>query len=75
MKCRNINQVLDAHKGRFVSVLLKNGLKRELYSAKIRGVSPTIVRFKDTNGGERRVKRERIVRVKLSKDYFKRSRD
>ena len=75
MKCRNINQVLDTHKGRFVSVLLRNGLKRELYSAKIRAVSPTIVRFKDSNGGERRVKRDRIVRVKLSKDYFKRSRE
>lgn len=74
MKCKNINQVLDTHKGRFVSVLLKNGLKRELYSAKIRGVSPQVVRFKDTNGGERRVKRNRIVRVKLSKDYFQRSR-
>ena len=74
MKCRNINQVLDAHKGRFVSVLLKNGLKRELYSAKIRSASPSVVRFKDTNGGERRVKRDRIVRVKLSRDYFKRTR-
>ena len=75
MKCRNLNEVLDARKGRFVSVLLKNGLKRELYSAKVHGFSPKVVRFTDTNGGERRVNRAMIVRAKVAERYFKRSRD
>jgi hypothetical protein len=75
MKCRNLNEVLDARKGRFVSVLLKNGLKRELYSAKVHCFSSKVVRFTDTNGGERRVNRARIVRAKVAERYFKRSRD
>lgn len=74
MKCRNLNEVLDARKGRFVSVLLKNGLKRELYSAKVHAYSSDAVRFMDTNGGERRVDRAKIVRAKVAERYFKRSR-
>jgi len=74
MKCRNLNEVLDARKGRFVSVLLKNGLKRELYSAKVHDYNSHVVRFKDTNGGERRVSRAKIVRAKVAERHFKRSR-
>jgi len=74
MKCRNLNEVLDARQGRFVSVLLKNGLKRELYSAKVHAYSSDVVRFKDTKGGERRVDRAKIVRAKVAERYFKRSR-
>ena len=74
MKCRNLNEVLDARQGRFVSVLLKNGLKRELYSAKVHAYSSNVVRFKDTNGGERRVDSAKIVRAKVAERYFKRSR-
>lgn len=74
MKCRNINEVLDSRKGRFVSVLLKNGLKRELYSAKVHGYNSKIVRFLDTNGGERRVSRTKIIRAKVAEKFFKRSR-
>mgnify|MGYP006083806481 CR=1 len=75
MKCRNLNEVLDARKGRFVSVLLKNGMKRELYSAKVHDFNSMVVRFKDTNGGERRVSRSSIIRAKVAKRFFKRSRD
>lgn len=74
MKCRNINEVLDSRKGRFVSVLLKNGLKRELYSAKVHAYNSKVVRFLDTNGGERRVDRAKIVRAKVAEKFFKRSR-
>ncbi len=74
MKCRNLNEVLDSRKGRFVSVLLKNGLKRELYSAKVHDYNSKVVRFKDTNGGERRVSRSKIVRVKVAERAFKRTR-
>ena len=74
MKCRNLNEVLDARKGRFVSVLLKNGMKRELYSAKVHDFNSKVVRFRDTNGGERRVNRASIVRAKVAERLFKRSR-
>jgi hypothetical protein len=74
MKCRNLNEVLDSRKGRFVSVLLKNGLKRELYSAKVHDYNSNAVRFRDTNGGERRVDRSMIIRAKVAERYFKRSR-
>lgn len=73
MKCRNINEVLDARKGRFVSVLLKNGLKRELYSAKVHDYNSKVIRFKDTNGGERRVNRAKVIRAKVASRFFKRS--
>ena len=73
MKCRNLNEVLDSRKGRFVSVLIKNGLKRELYSAKVHDYNSNVIRFKDTNGGERRVNRARVIRAKVSSRFFKRA--
>ena len=73
MKCRNLNEVLDSRKGRFVSVLLKNGLKRELYSAKVHDYNSNVVRFKDTNGGERRVNRAKVIRAKVASRFFKRA--
>jgi hypothetical protein len=73
MKCRNLNEVLDSRKGRFVSVLLKNGLKRELYSAKVHDYNSNVIRFKDTNGGERRVNRAKVVRAQVASRFFKRA--
>ena len=73
MKCRNLNEVLDSRTGRFVSVLLKNGLKRELYSAKVHDYNSNVVRFKDTNGGERRVNRAKVIRAKVASRFFKRA--
>ncbi len=71
----NIDQVVTGAQGRFVSVLVKKGLQRKAHSAKVAKVTPSHVYFTDTNNGapNRRVERNRVLRVACGKAVFARS--
>tara|TARA_Y100001972_G_scaffold101793_1_gene126871 strand:- start:278 stop:517 length:240 start_codon:yes stop_codon:yes gene_type:complete len=71
----NIDQVVTGAQGRFISVLVKRGLQRKAHSAKVEKVTSRHVYFTDTNNGapNRRVERERVLRVACGKAVFARS--
>tara|TARA_Y100001973_G_C5196808_1_gene334834 strand:- start:2481 stop:2720 length:240 start_codon:yes stop_codon:yes gene_type:complete len=71
----NIDQVVTGAQGRFISVLVKRGLQRKAHSAKVDKVTSRHVYFTDTNNGapNRRVERERVLRVACGKAVFARS--
>tara|TARA_Y100001937_G_scaffold13959_1_gene18613 strand:- start:163 stop:402 length:240 start_codon:yes stop_codon:yes gene_type:complete len=70
----NIDQVVTGAQGRFVSVLVKKGLQRKAHAAKVAKVTSRHVYFTDTNNGasNRRVERERVLRVACGKAVFAR---
>ena len=70
----NIDQVVTGAQGRFVSVLVKRGLQRKAHAAKVAKVTSRHVYFTDTNNGapNRRVERERVLRVACGKAVFAR---
>ena len=71
----NIDQVVTGAQGRFVSVLVKRGLQRKAHAAKVAKLTSRHVYFTDTNNGapNRRVERERVLRVACGKAVFARS--
>ena len=71
----NIDQVVTGAQGRFISVLVKKGLQRKAHAAKVSKVTSHHVYFTDTNNGapNRRVERERVLRVACGKAVFARS--
>ena len=73
MKHPQLKSVVDNLKGRFVSLLVKNGEQRKSYSAKITNTTSKNVMFLDLNGGKRRVARTKVLRATSSKDTFKRA--
>jgi hypothetical protein len=73
MKHTQLKSVVDNLKGRFVSLLVKNGEQRKKYSAKITSTTSKNVMFVDLNGGKRRVARNRVLRATCSNDTFKRA--
>ena len=68
-----LQNVVDSLKGRFVSLLVKNGEQRKVFSAKINGVTSRHVMFSDMNGSNRRVARRYILRATCADKTFKRS--
>ena len=72
---RTLDQVVNGSQGRFVSVLVSRGLNRVAHSAKVSSVTSGYVYFTDTNNGRpnRRVVRERVLRVACGKAVFARS--
>jgi hypothetical protein len=72
-KQKYLQNVVDSLKGRFVSLLVKQGEQRKAFSAKVTSVTPRHVMFSDTNGGNRRVNRRHVLRATCSNKSFKRS--
>tara|TARA_B100000405_G_scaffold239002_1_gene172608 strand:- start:582 stop:812 length:231 start_codon:yes stop_codon:yes gene_type:complete len=72
-KQKYLQNVVDNLKGRFVSLLVKNGEQRKVFSAKVNSVTPRHVMFTDTNGGNRRVNRRHVLRATCADKSFKRS--
>ena len=68
-----LQNVVESLKGRFVSLLVKQGEQRKAFSAKINGVTSRHVMFSDMNGGNRRVNRRHVLRATCSNKTFKRS--
>ena len=73
MKKTQLKHIVDNLKGRFVSLLVKNGEQRKSYSAKITSTTAKNIMFLDLNGGKRRVSRTKVLRATCSKDNFKRA--
>ena len=73
IKQKYLQSVVDNLKGRFVSLLVKEGEERKVYSARVNSTSATNVMFTDTNGGNRRVNRRHVLRVTCADKTFKRS--
>ena len=71
----NIDQVVTGAQGRFISVLVTKGLQRKAHSAKVAKVTSRHVYFTDTNNGapNRRVERNRVLRMACGKAVFARS--
>jgi|TARA_Y100000287_G_C14231631_1_gene362156 hypothetical protein len=62
----NIQQVVNGAQGRFISVLVKDGINRQSFSAKIHSVSDKYITFTDTNSESapnRRVRTQNVLRV------------
>ena len=78
MKHRNLSSVLDNLQGRFVSVLVKNGVNRQSYSAKLKSHNSKVVTFVDTNEPKgrifRKVRRSAILGLKSGKHSFRRTK-
>ena len=72
-KQKYLQNVVDSLRGRFVSLLVKNGEQRKVFSAKVTSVTPRHVMFTDTNGGNRRVSRRHVLRATCANKTFKRS--
>jgi len=72
-KQKYLQNVVDNLKGRFVSLLVKNGEQRKVFSAKVNSVTSRHVMFTDTNGGNRRVNRRHVLRATCADKSFKRS--
>lgn len=64
-----LEEVLENHKGRFVSLLVQRGDERKSHSVKV-GNSNKLVCFKDMNGGNRRVVKGRILKAKCGSNVF-----
>ena len=72
-KQKYLQNVVDNLKGRFVTLLVKNGEQRKVFSAKVISVTSRHVMFTDTNGGNRRVNRRHVLRATCADKSFKRS--
>ena len=68
-----LKNVVDSLKGRFVSLLVKQGEQRKVFSAKVNSVTPRQVMFSDMNGANRRVNRRHVLRATCANKSFKRS--
>ena len=64
-----LKEVLNNHKGRFVSLLIKRGDERKRHSVKV-GSRNKLVCFTDTNAGNRRVKKGQILKASCGQDKF-----
>ena len=73
MHHKQLKQVVDNLKGRFVSLLVQNGEQRKVYSAKISSTTAKNIMFLDTNGSRRKVARRKVLRATCSTHAFKRS--
>ena len=78
MKHNNLSSVLNNLQGRFVSVLVKDGVNRLSYSAKLKSHNSKVVTFVDTNEGKgrvfRKVRRSAVLGLKSGKDSFRRTK-
>ena len=74
MKHKQLKSVVDNLKGRFVSLLVKNGEQRKVYSAKVTSATSKNILFKDSNGGNRRVARTKVLRATCASDTFQRAK-
>lgn len=78
MKHKNLSSVLNNLQGRFVSVLVKDGVNRHSYSAKLKSHNPQVVTFVDTNEPKgrifRKVRRSAILGLKSGKHSFRRTK-
>jgi hypothetical protein len=70
---KQLKSVVDSLSGRVVSLLVKQGEQRKVYSAKLKSTTAKNVMFTDTNGGNRRVNRRNILRATCGDSTFKRS--
>jgi len=68
-----LQSVVDSLKGRFVSLLVKEGEQRKAYSVKVNGSTSKNILFSDTNGGNRRVNRRHVLRATCGSKTFRRS--
>ena len=68
-----LQSVVDSLKGRFVSLLVKEGEQRKVYSVKVNSSTPKNILFSDTNGGNRRVNRRHVLRATCGNKTFRRS--
>ena len=68
-----LQSVVDNLKGRFVSLLVKEGEQRKAYSVKVNSSTPKNILFSDTNGGNRRVNRRHVLRATCGNKTFRRS--
>ena len=68
-----LQSVVDSLKGRFVSLLVKEGEQRKAYSVKVNSSTPKNILFSDTNGGNRRVNRRHVLRATCGNKTFRRS--
>lgn len=73
IKQKYLQSVVDNLKGRFVSLLVKEGEERKVYSAKVTSSTSKNILFTDTNGGNRIVSRRHVLRATCSNKKFKRS--
>jgi hypothetical protein len=64
-----LKKVLESHKGRFVSLLIQRGAERKLHSVKVGNLNKLIC-FTDTNAGNRRVKRGKILKAQCGDAVF-----
>ena len=68
-----LQSVVDNLKGRFVSLLIKEGEQRKAYSVKVNSSTPKNILFSYTNGGNRRVNRRHVLRATCGNKTFRRS--
>ena len=68
-----LQSVVDNLKGRFVSLLIKEGEQRKAYSVKVNSSTPKNILFSDTNGVYRRVNRRHVLRATCGNKTFRRS--
>jgi len=68
-----LQSVVDNLKGRFVSLLVKEGEQRKVYSVKVNSSTSKNILFSDTNGGNRRVNRRHVLRATCGNKTFRRS--
>lgn len=70
----NIDQVVVGAQGRFVSLLIGNGMNRTAHAAKIDKVTPSHVYFVDINASKayRRVPTQNVLRVACGKAVYSR---
>jgi hypothetical protein len=69
----NVDQVVIGAQGRFVSVLVKDGISRKSFSAKVHSVSDSYISFTDTNNekfSNRRVSMDNVLRVACGKAVY-----
>ena len=68
-----LKNVVENLRGRFVSLLVKQGDQRKVFSAKVKSVTARHVMFSDMNGANRRVNRRHVLRATCADKSFKRS--
>ena len=68
-----LQSVVDSLKGRFVSLLVKEGEQRKVYSVKVNSSTSKNILFSDTTGGNRRVNRRHVLRATCGNKTFRRS--
>lgn len=72
-KQKYLQSVVDNLNGRFVSLLVKEGEQRKVYSARVNSTTAQNIMFTDTNGGNRKVNRRHVLRATCANRTFKRS--